>query len=199
MITLGMTGSIGMGKSATAEIFREEGIPVYDADAAVHEIYEKGGSGVGPVGEAFPGVVVDGRIDRDALRKIVIHDAEALKKLEKIVHPLVGERQQEIRTEAEAAGADILLLDIPLLFETGGDKQVDFTLVVTAPYEVQRDRVLSRPGMTEESFEALLAKQLPDSEKRARADFVINTRIDLDYARDQVRALIAALRRLKQA
>lgn len=199
MIILGLTGSIGMGKSATAEMFRAEGVPVYDADAAVHEIYDTDGAAVEPVGEAFPGVVKDGKVDRAELRKRVLNDVDALKKLESIVHPLVAHTQQKARDEAHAEDAHILVLDIPLLFETGGDKRVDFTVIVTAPYEIQRSRVLARPGMTEEHFEAILAKQMPDAEKRARADFIINTRIDLDYARDQVRGLIAALKRIEKA
>ena len=196
MIILGLTGSIGMGKSATAALFRELNIPVYDADAAVHEIYEPGGLAVGPVGDAFPGVIKDGRVDRTALRDRVLNDKEALKRLESIVHPLVGQTQIKFRADAEAAGAHIVVLDIPLLFETGGDKRVDYIVVVTAPSETQRQRVLSRPGMTEESFQAILEKQTPDAEKRARADFVINTRIDIDYAREQVKALVSALKRM---
>ncbi|MAI91023.1 dephospho-CoA kinase [Ponticaulis sp.] len=195
MIILGLTGSIGMGKSATAQLFRDEGVPVYDADAAVHEIYEPGGSAVEPVGAEFPGVVINGRVDRSALRHAVLNDAAALKRLEAIVHPLVGETQMKFRAEAKDSGADIALLDIPLLFETSGDKRVDYIAVVTAPADVQRERVMAREGMTEATFEAILSKQVPDAEKRARADFIINTRIDIDYARDQVRALIAALRR----
>ncbi|MAK59697.1 MAG: dephospho-CoA kinase [Ponticaulis sp.] len=198
MIILGLTGSIGMGKSATAQMFRDEGVRVYDADAAVHEIYNVGGSAVGPIGSAFPGTVKDNKVDRAALRDIVLNDAEALKRLEALVHPLVAETQAKARAEARSADADILVLDIPLLFETGGDQRVDYTLVVTTTAEEQRDRVMSRPGMTEANFTAILAKQTPDHEKRARADFVINTRIDHDYARDQVRALIAALRRQKE-
>ena len=196
MIVLGLTGSIGMGKSATAALFRELNIPVYDADAAVHEIYEPGGLAVGPVGDAFPGVIKDGRVDRTALRDRVLNDKEALKHLESIVHPLVGQTQINFRAEAEAAGAHIVVLDIPLLFETGGDKRVDYIVVVTAPSETQRQRVLSRPGMTEESFQAILEKQTPDAEKRARADFIINTRIDIDYAREQVTALVSAMKRM---
>ena len=199
MITLGLTGSIGMGKSATAEMFRAEGVPVYDADAAVHEIYDVGGYAVEPIGKAFPGVISDGRVDRAELRKHVLNDSDQLRKLESIVHPLVAETQKKAREKALSDGAHLLVLDIPLLFETGGDKRVDFTAVVTAPFEIQRSRVLARRGMTDATFEAILAKQIPDSEKRARADFIINTRIDLDYAQDQVRALIAALGRIEKA
>lgn len=196
MITLGLTGSIGMGKSATAGMFREAGLPVYDADAAVHEIYQRGGSAVEPLGAAFPGVVVDQQVDRRLLRDRVLGDTAAMKKLEQIVHPLVGETQIRFRAEALASGADIAVLDIPLLFETGGDVRVDYTVVVTTSTDEQRQRVMARPGMTEAAFEAICAKQMPDAEKRKRADFIINTRIDLTYARHQVEALISALRRV---
>lgn len=189
MIILGLTGSIGMGKSATAALFREE-VPVYDADAAVHEIYGKGGAAVGLVGEAFPGVIVNNAIDRALLREKVLGDAEALKRLESIVHPLVGETQTTFRKEAKASGAACAVLDIPLLFETGGDARCDYTIVVTAPEQVQRERVLSREGMTEAAFEAIRAKQTPDAEKRACADFIISTAHGFDFARDQVRAIV---------
>ena len=179
MIILGLTGSIGMGKSATAGLFRDAGLPVYDADAAVHEIYEVGGSAVEPVGELFPGVVKDGRIDRAALREQVINHPEALKRLEQTVHPLVGESQMKFRQSALASGSDIAVLDIPLLFETGGDARVDHVVVVTAHPDEQRKRVLGRPGMTEDTFKVILGKQMPDAEKRARADFIINTRLDI--------------------
>lgn len=195
MIKLGLTGSIGMGKSATASMFREQGIPVYDADAAVHAIYDIGGSAVEPIEAAFPGVTKEGRVDRDALRARVLNDKEALKNLELIVHPLVGEVQRDFLEKAQANGAWLIVLDIPLLFETGGDARVDIVAVVSTTADEQRTRVLARPGMTEDTFEAILAKQVPDAEKRAKADFVINTRIDLDYAREQVAALIAALNR----
>lgn len=197
MIILGLTGSIGMGKSATAAMFRDQGIPVYDADAAVHEIYEPNGSAVEPLRAVFPDVIVDERVDRVRLRNHVLNDAEAMKKLEAIVHPLVAETQIRFRRQALEAKADIIVLDIPLLFETGGHARVDHTVIVTTTPEEQRRRVLARPGMTEEAFEAILAKQLPDAEKRKRADFIINTRIDLAYAREQVHALIAALRRIE--
>ncbi len=196
MITLGLTGSIGMGKSATAAMFRDAGLPVYDADAAVHQIYEPGGSAVEPLNQAFPGVVTDGRVDRTKLRERVLNNPDAMKTLEQIVHPLVGETQIEFRKSAIESGSDMMVLDIPLLFETGGDKRVDFTIVVTTTPDEQKMRVLARPGMTEADFEAILAKQMPDSEKRKRADFIINTRIDLEYARAQVDALIAGLRRI---
>ncbi|MFC6198054.1 dephospho-CoA kinase [Ponticaulis profundi] len=195
MLTLGLTGSIGMGKSATASMFRDEGIPVYDADAAVHAIYEPGGLAVEPLSKVFPDVIVEDRVDRTRLRERVLNDPGAMKQLESIVHPLVGQTQIDFRKTAKSDGADMIVLDIPLLFETGGDARVDYTIVVSATAEEQRKRVLGRDGMTEDAFEKILAKQLPDAEKRARADFVINSRIDLEYAREQVKALISALRR----
>ncbi len=196
MIILGLTGSIGMGKSATADLFREAGVPVYDADACVHEIYAAGGLGVDPVGAAFPGVVVNGAIDRARLRERVLKDPGALKRLEAIVHPLVGETQRRFRVEAEASGAACAVLDIPLLYETGGDARCDHVLVVTADAAVQRQRVLARPGMTEEAFQAILEKQVADAEKRARADFVLNTGFGFEFARDQVRAILSLMIRL---
>ena len=195
MLILGLTGSIGMGKSATAAMFRDAGIPVYDADAAVHEIYEPGGAAVEPLEEFFPEVVINGRIDRAKLRDRVINDTSAMKLLEETVHPLVGETQIKFRKQAEADGADMVVLDIPLLFETGGEARVDYTIVVTTTAEEQKERVLDREGMTEEVFNHILTKQTPDAEKRKRADFIINTRIDHAYAEAQVRALIDALRR----
>ncbi|KAF0176635.1 MAG: dephospho-CoA kinase [Alphaproteobacteria bacterium] len=195
MKLIGLTGSIGMGKSATAQMFREEGVRVYDADAAVHAIYGKGGAAVEPVGAAFPGVVVDGAINRDLLSKAVLNDAEALKKLESIVHPLVGAAQLDFLVASREAGADLVVLDIPLLFEKGGDRRVDIVVVVSAPADVQRARVLDRPGMTAEKFEAILAKQSPDAEKRARAHHVIDTGQGFERARAQVRAVLDAIRK----
>jgi len=195
MKLIGLTGSIGMGKSATAQMFRDEGVRVYDADAAVHAIYEKGGAAVAPVEAAFPGVVVDGAIDRTLLSKAVLDDAEALKKLEGIVHPLIAQLQLNFLSEARAAGADLVVLDIPLLFEKGGDKRVDSIVVVSAPADVQRERVLARPGMSPEKFEAILAKQTPDAEKRERAHHVIDTGQGFDHARAQVRSVLDALRK----
>lgn len=194
MIVIGLTGSIGMGKSTTAAMFREAGVPVYDADAAVHDLYDQGGAAVGPVGEAFPGVVKDGRIDREELRKRVLGDPEALKRLNAIVHPLVGEDRAGFFKAAEAAGADMVVLDIPLLFETGGHERVDFVVVVSAPPEMQRERVLARPGMSPERLDAILAQQTPDAEKRVRAHFVVDTGKGLAHAREQVFHIIAALR-----
>ena len=195
MIILGLTGSIGMGKSATATMFREEGVPVYDADAAVHALYAEGGAAVAPVEAAFPGVTREGAIDRDALRARVVNSPDSMKQLEAIVHPLAGAAQLEFRSEAEAAGASFAVLDIPLLFETGGDTRCDYVLVVTAPADVQRERVLSRPNMTEEVFESILGRQTPDAEKRARADFIVSTAHGFEFARDQVRAIIALMNR----
>lgn len=195
MIILGMTGSIGMGKSATAELFREEGVPVYDADAAVHALYAKGGAAVAPVEAAFPGVAVDGAIDRIRLRERVLDDAEAMKQLEAIVHPLAGAAQHDFRQAARESGAPFVVVDIPLLYETGGWQYCDYVVVVTASEAVQRDRVLSRPGMTEQVFESILARQVPDAEKRARADFIIPTEHGFEFARDLVRAIIALMNR----
>ncbi|KAI6244238.1 DNA polymerase III subunit epsilon [Aphelenchoides fujianensis] len=185
MIVLGLTGSIGMGKSTTAAMFEAEGVPVYDSDAAVHALYAAGGAAT-----AFPGVVTDGAIDRAKLSARVVGDPEALAKLEAIVHPLVGAHRIGFFDKARAEGHEIVVLDVPLLFETGGQKSVDKVVVVSAPPEVQRARVLARPEMTPEKFEAILARQLPDAEKRARADFVIDTGRGVDHAREQVRDLL---------
>lgn len=195
MKTLGLTGSIGMGKSTTAAMFRDAGIPVYDADAAVHAIYAKGGSAVGPLSERFHGIVKDGAIDRAALRDIVVNDAVAMSDLEAIVHPLVGLTQLEFRQEALASSAPFAVLDIPLLFETGGDKRVDLIAVVTAPADLQKQRVLSRGEMDEAAFDAIRAKQTPDAEKRARADFIISTAWGLDFTRAHVDAIVTLLSR----
>ncbi|WP_300377483.1 dephospho-CoA kinase [Henriciella sp.] len=199
MIILGLTGSIGMGKSATAKMFAEAGIPVYDADAAVHSIYEKGGLAVTPLGERFPGVVVDGAISRQRLRDIVLEDPDAMKDLEGIVHPLVGETQIRFRQEAKASGARLAVLDIPLLYETGGDKRCDYVAVVTAPEEAQRERVMSRQEMSEADFEKILDKQVPDADKRARADFIISTAFGFEFARTHVNAIIDLLTGMDEA
>ena len=194
MILLGLTGSIGMGKSTTAAMFREAGVPVYDADAAVADLYARGGAAVGPVGEAFPGVVRDGAIDREALRQRVLGDPEALKRLNAIVHPLVGRDRGKFFESAQAMGADMVVLDIPLLFETGGHANVDAVVVASAPPEMQRERVLARPGMTPERLDAILAQQTPDPEKRARAHFIVDTGRGLEHARLQVGEIIAIMR-----
>jgi dephospho-CoA kinase len=194
VILIGLTGSIGMGKSTTAAMFREAGVPVYDADAAVHDLYDRGGAAVGPVGEAFPGVVVDGRVDRERLRQAVLGKPEELKKLNAIVHPLVGQDRVGFFEKARADGAEMVVLDIPLLFETGGHANMDAVVVVTAPAEMQRERVLARPGMTPERLDAILAQQMADADKRARAHFVVDTGHGLEPARKQVAEIIAAMR-----
>jgi dephospho-CoA kinase len=194
MIVIGLTGSIGMGKSTVAQMFAEEGAPAFDSDAAVHALYAPGGAAVGPVGGAFPGVVRGGAIDRAALSAEVVDNPEALKRLESIVHPLVRAAQARFLLDARNAGVAAVVLDIPLLFESGGTALVDKVVVVSAPPDVQRARVMARRGMTEEKFESLLARQIPDAEKRARADFVIDTSGDFDATRTQVRAVLDALR-----
>ena len=194
MILIGLTGSIGMGKSTTAAMFREAGVPVYDADAAVRDLYDTGGAAVGPVGAAFPGVVKDGKINREALREAVLGKPDELKRLNAIVHPLVGRDRVGFFAKAEADGADMVVLDIPLLFETGGHANVDAVVVASAPAEMQRERVLARPGMTPERLDAILAQQMADAEKRARAHFVVDTSRGLEPARQQVAEIIAALR-----
>jgi len=194
MLIVGLTGSIGMGKSETAKMFARHGVPVCDSDATVHALYDEGGSAVGPVGEAFPGVVVDGRVDRERLSCAVVGKIDAMKKLEAIVHPLVAAAQRSFIDKAAASGAHLVVLDIPLLFETGGEARVDATVVVSAPAEMQRERVLRRPGMTPKKLEAMLVKQLPDAEKRRRADFVVDTSGGLAHAEAQVVAIIEALK-----
>ncbi|MDZ4868702.1 MAG: dephospho-CoA kinase [Alphaproteobacteria bacterium] len=194
MLLVGLTGSIGMGKSETAKMFARHGVPVCDSDATVHALYDKGGAAVEAVGAAFPGVVVDGRVDREKLSREVVGNPEALRKLELIVHPLVGEAQRAALQAAAASGASMVVLDIPLLFETGGRARVDVVVVVSAPADVQRQRVLARPGMTPEKLEAILLKQMPDADKRARADFVVDTSLGLAHAEAQVVAIIDALK-----
>ncbi len=191
MIVLGLTGSLGMGKSTTAKLFAEEGIPVFDADAAVHRLYD--GEAAPLIEEAFPGTTSDGRVDRARLSARVLGMTEALKKLEAIVHPLVRAAREKFLAEAEEKSAPVVLLDVPLLFETGGHGQVDKVVVVSAPPEIQRERVLERPEMTEEKFEAIMERQMPDSEKRSHADFVIDTSQGIEAAREQVRAILKGL------
>ena len=194
MITLGLTGSIGMGKSTTAAMFRAAGIPVYDADAAVAEIYLKGGAAVEPLEATFPGVTRDGAVDREALRQRVLGDDEAMAKLNAVVHPLLGKDRLAFFAKAQADKADLVVLDIPLLFETGGERNMNAVVVVSAPADQQRQRVLAREGMTPERLDAILARQLHDAEKRARADFVIDTGRGLEAAEAQVSAVIAEVR-----
>lgn len=186
---LGLTGSVGMGKSTTAGLFRRLGVPVHDADAAVHRLYA--GAAVAPVEAAFPGTTRDGAVDRAALKARVLGDDGAMRRLEGIVHPLVCAEEQSFL--AAHASAPLAVLDVPLLFETGGDARCDAVLVVTAPAPVQKQRVLSRPGMTAEAFEAILARQMPDSDKRARAHFILDTGRGLDAAARQVADLVRAL------
>ena len=190
MIVLGLTGSIGMGKSTTTAMFADAGALVWNADDAVHRLYAKGGAAVGPVAEAFPGVVADGAIDRTRLAKALGSDGAAFRQLEAIVHPLVLKGRLEDLAAADARGVKLAVLDIPLLFETGGDAAVDAVVVVTAPAAVQAERVLARPGMTRERFDAILARQLPDAEKRRRADFVIDTSVGLEAARARVDEIV---------
>lgn len=195
MIKLGLTGSIGMGKSATAAMFASRGVPVYDADAAVHLAYAPGGAAVAPVEAAFGGVTApDGSIDRAALRRRVVGKPVEMKRLEQIVHPIVGGMERAFLEKARAAGAEVVVLDIPLLFENGGEGRVDAIAVVSAPADVQRARVLGRGTMSEAEFEAILARQTPDAKKRRRADFVINTGLGFRYAEAQVDAILAAIR-----
>ena len=191
MIVLGLTCSIGMGKSTTAQLFADAGIPVHDSDEAVHRLYS--GAAAPLVEAAFPGTVKQGAVDRTELAKRVVGNAPAIAQLEKIVHPLVRADADAFLRHHRAAGASLAVLDIPLLFETGGIDRVDKVVVVTAPAEIQRQRVLSRPGMTEAKFEAILARQMPDAEKRDRADFIIDTGNGLDAARREVRSIIRKL------
>jgi len=196
MFILGLTGSLGMGKSATAKIFAEEGVPVHDADAAVHQLYE--GEATPLIEAAFPGTTHGGKVDRDRLAQRVLGDNEAIKKLELIVHPLVRSAEERFLAEAERKGAAVALLDIPLLFETGGDSRCDAVVVVSAPPEVQRARAFERPGMTEQKFAAILTKQISDAEKRKRADFVVDTSKGFDAARSQVRDILARIAIIKK-
>lgn len=191
MIILGLTGSIGMGKSVTARFFREAGVPVYDADAAVHHLYE--GEAVAAIEQAFPGTIVEGRVDRQKLGDSVLGNRDALLRLESIVHPLVRRHERRFLTRAFAQGAPVAVLDIPLLFETGGDRRVDVVVVVSAPNELQRARVLARPEMTPAKLDAILAKQMPDSEKRARAHFLVDSSHGFDSARAQVHGILRAI------
>jgi dephospho-CoA kinase len=190
MIVLGLTGSIGMGKSTTAAMFADEGALVWNADAAVHRLYAPGGAAVGPVGAAFPGVVVNGVVDRGRLAVALARDPEGFRRLEAIVHPLVLQGRLDDLAAAEAVGVRLAVLDIPLLFETGGEAAVDAVVVATAPAAVQAARVLARPGMTRERFETILARQLPDAEKRRRADFVVDTGEGLEAARARVKEIV---------
>jgi dephospho-CoA kinase len=191
MFILGLTGSLGMGKSTTAGFFAEAGVPVHDADAVVHRLYE--GEAVAAIEAAFPGTTLAGKVDRTKLAARVVDNSAALRKLEAIVHPLVSAAKERFLGEARARGAEVVVLDIPLLFETGGDQKVDAVVVVSAPGDVQRQRVLERPGMTADKLDGLLARQMPDSEKRRRADFVVDTSQGFGAARAQVREILRAV------
>ncbi len=188
MIRLGLTGSIGMGKSTTAAMFTAQNVPVYDADAAVHALYAPGGGGAEALADAFPSAVIDGAVDRAVLSALVLNDPAAFQRLESLIHPLLGRARAQFF--ATFAGAPLVVFDIPLLFETGGPEAFDGVVVVTCPPELQRRRVLERPGMTEAKFEAILRRQVPDEEKRRRADFVVQTGEGLEAARATVRAII---------
>ena len=194
MFILGLTGSLGMGKSTAARFFAEAGVPVHDADSVVHRLYE--GEAAAAIEAAFPGTTAGGKVDRNKLAARVLGDAAALQRLEAIVHPLVQEAERRLLAEAAANGEKIAVLDIPLLFETGGDRRVDAVVVVSAPPDVQRTRVLERSGMTVEKLESILSKQMPDAEKRRRADFVVDSSQGFESARAQVRAILDAVAKM---
>jgi dephospho-CoA kinase len=189
MLILGLTGSIGMGKSTTAKLFAEAGVPIYDADAAVHTIYQ--GEAAPAIEAAFPGTTVDGKVDRAKLSAKVLHDPVAIKRLEQIVHPMLGASRQKFLDEAERSGAAVAVMDVPLLFETGGEKRVDAVVVVTTSPELQRERILARGTMTSDALDAILARQLPDADKRKRADFVVDTSHGLEPVRAAIRDILA--------
>jgi len=191
MFVLGLTGSIGMGKSATAAMFRRLGVPVYDADAAVHALYARGGAAVGPVGRAFPGSVVDGSVDRQRLGAQVIGRPAELRRLERIVHPLVGRLQRRFLERSARERRPLVVLDVPLLFETAGERRCDAICCVTAPAFLQRQRVLARPGMTPEKLAGILRQQVPDAVKRQRADVLVQSGLGRRFAFEQVRAVVA--------
>lgn len=196
MRILGLTGSIGMGKSTTAKLFAEAGVPVYDADAAVHQLYE--GEAAPAIEAAFPGTTANGKVDRPKLSARVVHDPAAIKQLEQIVHPMLGASRQKFFADAEAAKAPVVLLDIPLLFETGGEKRVDAVVVVSTSPEIQRERVLARGTMDEAKLDAIIAKQTPDAEKRKRADFVVDTSHGLEPVRAQITHILAEVAKMPQ-
>ena len=196
MRILGLTGSIGMGKSTTAKMFAEAGVPVYDADAAVHKIYE--GEAAPAIEAAFPGTTADGKVDRAKLSAKVVHNQAAIKQLEQIVHPMLGASRKKFLDDAERSGVPVVVMDIPLLFETGGEKRVDAVVVVTTSPENQRERILARGTMTSEALDGILARQLPDAEKRKRADFVVDTSHGLDPVRARIRDILAEVVKMPQ-
>ena len=189
-----LTGSLGMGKSATAKMFADAGVPVHDSDAVVHALYE--GEAVAAIEAAFPGTTIGGKVDRTKLAAVVVNDKAALKRLEAIVHPLVGAARDKFLADAQSSGAPVVVLDIPLLFEIGGETRCNAVVVVSAPAEMQRTRAFERPGMTEEKFTALVAKQVPDAEKRRRADFIVDTSQGFDHARAQVCDILSAIAKM---
>jgi dephospho-CoA kinase len=191
-----LTGSVGMGKSTAAKYFAEAGVPVHDSDAVVHALYE--GEAVPLVERAFPGATADGKVDRNKLATMVLGDDAALAKLQAIVHPLVAAARDAFLADAQARNAPVVVLDVPLLFETGGERHCDAVVVVSAPADLQRQRVLGRPGMTEERFAALLAKQTPDPEKRQRADFIVDSSQEFDDARAQVRDILRLVHKMRE-
>ena len=193
-LILCLTGSLGMGKSVTAKFFAEEGVPVHDSDATVHALYE--GEAVPAIEAAFPGTTAAGKVDRAKLAAKVVNDKAALARLEAIVHPLVGAARDKFLAAAQARGVPVVVLDIPLLFEIGGENLCDAVVVVSAPAEVQRARALQRPGMTEDKFAALVAKQTPDAEKRRRADFIVDSSQGFEHARTQVRDILRAVAKM---
>ena len=190
-LVLCLTGSLGMGKSTTAKFFAEAGVPVHDSDAVVHALYE--GEAVTLIERAFPGSATGGKIDRDKLAAVVLNDKASLARLEAIVHPLVSASREKFLAEAQARGASVVVLDVPLLFETAAEGRCDAVVVVSAPPEIQRQRAFGRPGMTEDKFAALLDKQMPDAEKRRRADFVVDSSKDFDHARAQIREILRSV------
>jgi len=196
MIILGLTGSIGMGKSTTAQLFAEAGVPVYDADATVHRLYE--GEAAPPIEAAFPGTTLEGKVDRPRLSARVVHDPAAMKQLEAIVHPMLGESRKLFLEQAERSGAPVAVVDVPLLYETGGERRVDAVVVVTTTPEIQRQRILARENMTAEKLDAILARQMPDSEKRKRADFVVDTSHGLDPVRGRIRDILDQAAKMPQ-
>jgi dephospho-CoA kinase len=194
MFILGLTGSLGMGKSTTAKLFAEEGVPVHDADASVHRLYE--GEAAPLIEAAFPGSTSGGKVDRTKLGQRVLGDDAAIKRLEAIVHPLVRQAEERFLADTARQGAKVAVLDIPLLYETGGEKRCDAVVVVSAPSQLQRARAFERPGMTDAKFQALLAKQLPDADKRARADFIVDSGHGVEQARTQVREILAQVAKM---
>ena len=196
MLVLGLTGSIGMGKSTTAKLFEEAGVPVYDADASVHKLYE--GEAVPFIEAAFPGTTAGGKVDRARLSERVVHDPAAMKKLEQIVHPMLSAGRQKFFADAERSGVPVVVVDVPLLFKTGGEKRVDAVVVVTTSPELQRERVLARGTMDAAKLDSIIARQMPDAEKRRRADFVVDTSHGLDPVRAQIGDILAVVAKMPQ-